>query len=295
MTALKGTGPLETTKAGGQPAESEGRTIYRRPSLLSNPTSYCPGCGHGIIHRLVAEVLEELGLGERTILVGSVGCSVFAYDYLALDAVESPHGRAPAVATGVKRVRPDRVVFTYQGDGDLAAIGSAEILHAAARGERITVIFVNNGIYGMTGGQMAPTTLIGQRTTSSPTGRDPAVAGYPLPVTELLSLLPGVAYAARVSVADPGLIGRAKAAIRRAFEVQLEDTGLAIVEVLSTCPVGWGMTPTEAMDHLAHEVMDAYPTGTFTDRGKGIAPAMPAPAGKRTAAGGANRPQPAEA
>jgi 2-oxoglutarate/2-oxoacid ferredoxin oxidoreductase subunit beta len=278
MTALHGPG---RSPAGGRDVEGAGqepRTIYRRPALLSNPTSYCPGCGHGIIHRLVAEVLEELELGGRTILVGSVGCSVFAYDFLALDSVESPHGRAAAVATGVKRVRPDRVVFTYQGDGDLAAIGTAEIVHAAARGERITVIFVNNGIYGMTGGQMAPTTLIDQRTTSSPTGRDPAVAGYPVPVTELLSLLPGVAYAARASVADPGLIGKAKAAIRRAFEVQLEETGLAIVEVLSTCPVGWGMTPTEAMDRLAHEVMDAYPVGTFVDRAKNVSQPMPAPA-----------------
>jgi 2-oxoglutarate ferredoxin oxidoreductase subunit beta len=260
------------------------RTIYRRPALLSNPTSYCPGCGHGIIHRLVAEVLEELDLGARTILVGSVGCSVFAYDFLALDSVESPHGRAAAVATGIKRVRPDRIVFTYQGDGDLAAIGTAEIVHAAARGERITVVFVNNGIYGMTGGQMAPTTLPGQRTTSSPLGRDPRIAGYPVPVTELLSVLPGVAYAARVSIADPGLIGRAKAAIRRAFEVQLEDTGLAIVEVLSTCPVGWGMTPTEAMARLAHEVMDAYPVGTFVDRARGITQPLPAPAGRRAPA-----------
>jgi len=174
----------------------EGRTIYRRPLLLSNPTTYCPGCGHGIVHRLVAEVLDELGMGGRTILVGSVGCSVFAYDFLRLDAVESPHGRAAAVATGVKRVRPDKIVFTYQGDGDLAAIGTAEIVHAAARGERFTTIFVNNGIYGMTGGQMAPTTLPGQKTTSSPLGRDVSTVGYPLPVTEMLSLLPGVQYAA---------------------------------------------------------------------------------------------------
>lgn len=255
-----------------------GRLIYERPALLaSRPTSYCPGCGHGIVHRLLAEVLGEMGLGEETILVGSVGCSVFAYDYLLLDAVESPHGRAAAVATGVKRVRPDRIVLTYQGDGDLAAIGTAEIVHAAARGERFTTIFVNNGIYGMTGGQMAPTTLPGQKTTSSPWGRDPSVAGYPLPVTEMLSLLPGVAFAARTSIADPGLIGKAKAAIRRAFEVQQEGRGFSIVEVLSTCPVGWGMTPTEAMDRLATDVMDAYRVGTFVDRAKGIAPALPSP------------------
>jgi 2-oxoglutarate ferredoxin oxidoreductase subunit beta len=261
---------------------TEGRTIYRRPELLSKPTSYCPGCGHGIVHRLIAEVLEELGLGDRTILVGSVGCAVFAYDFLRLDAVESPHGRAAAVATGLKRVRPDRVVFTYQGDGDLAAIGTAEIVHAAARGERITVVFVNNGIYGMTGGQMAPTTLAGQRTTSSPLGRNVATAGYPLPVTEMLSLLPGVQYAARVSVADPVHVGKAKAALKRAFEVQGEAKGFAIVEVLSTCPVGWGMTPSEAMHRLTDEVMAAYPTGTFVDRGKRIAPDLPQPGSPRS-------------
>ena len=264
----------------GDATATEGRTIYRRPLLLTNPTSYCPGCGHGIVHRLVAEVLEEMDLGGETILVGSVGCSVFAYDYLRLDSVESPHGRAAAVATGVKRVRPDRIVFTYQGDGDLAAIGTAEIVHAAARGERFTTIFVNNGIYGMTGGQMAPTTLAGQRTTSSPLGRDTATTGYPLPVTEMLSLLPGVAYAARVSVADPGLVGRAKAAIRRAFEVQQDGHGFGIVEVLSTCPVGWGMTPSAAMEWLRTEVMAVYPVGTYVDRAKGIAVTMPAPAVK---------------
>ena len=260
-------------------AEQEGRTIYRRPLLLSNPTSYCPGCGHGIVHRLVAEVLEEMDLGAKTILVGSVGCAVFAYDFLALDSVESPHGRAAAVATGVKRFRPDKVVFTYQGDGDLAAIGTAEIVHAAARGERFTVIFVNNGIYGMTGGQMAPTTLPGQKTTSSPRGRDVQTQGYPLPVTEMLSLLPGVQYAARVSVADAGLVGRAKQAIRRAFEIQLEDQGFSIVEVLSTCPVGWGMTPTESMERLRDTVMTAYPVGTFVDRPRRIAPQLPQPGG----------------
>ena len=269
---------MSALPASGTAPAHPGRLIYQRPSLLATkPTSYCPGCGHGIVHRVLAEVLEELGLGEQTILVGSVGCSVFAYDYLRLDSVESPHGRAAAVATGVKRYRPDRIVFTYQGDGDLAAIGTAEIVHAAARGERFTTIFVNNGIYGMTGGQMAPTTLIGQKTTSSPLGRDASMAGYPLPVTEMLSLLPGVAYAARGSVAEPGLIGKTKAAIKRAFEVQQEGHGFSIVEVLSTCPVGWGMTPTEAMEHLATDVMDAYTVGTFVDRARGIAPKLPIP------------------
>jgi 2-oxoglutarate/2-oxoacid ferredoxin oxidoreductase subunit beta len=243
------------------------RTIYQRPEALVDRSShYCPGCGHGIIHRLVAELLDEMGLAGRTIGVGSVGCSVFAYDYLAVDFVESPHGRAPAVATGVKRVRPDAFVFTYQGDGDLAAIGTAEIVHAAARGERISVVFVNNGIYGMTGGQMAPTTLLGQKTTSSPTGRDALAAGYPLPITEMLALVPGVAYAARGSVATPALIGKAKGLLRRAFEVQLEGAGLGIVELLSTCPVGWGMSATDAMEHLANDVVETYPLGVFADR-----------------------------
>jgi 2-oxoglutarate ferredoxin oxidoreductase subunit beta len=247
------------------------RVIYRRPDLLvDKPTNYCPGCGHGIIHRLVAELLDEMHLGPSTIAVASVGCSVFAYDYLSVDFVEAPHGRAPAVATGVRRVRPDAFVFTYQGDGDLAAIGTAEIVHAAARGERISVIFVNNGIYGMTGGQMAPTTLLGQRTTSSPGGREASTAGYPLPITEMLALLPGVSYAARGSIADPQWIGRTKAMLRRAFETQLAGGGLSIVEVLSTCPVGWGMTPTESMEHLAKDVVQTYPLGVIVDRTKGV-------------------------
>jgi 2-oxoglutarate/2-oxoacid ferredoxin oxidoreductase subunit beta len=283
MTTRPEVGPLPLRRPAADPSDAPAapRTVYRRPALLSSqPTSYCPGCGHGIVHRLLAEVLEEMGVEGRTILVGSVGCSVFAYEYLRLDSVESPHGRAAAVATGVKRVRPDRIVFTYQGDGDLAAIGTAEIVHAAARGERITVIFVNNGIYGMTGGQMAPTTLPGQRTTSSPLGRDVALQGYPLAVTELLSLLPGVAYAARGAICDPGAIGRTRAMIRRAFEVQVEGHGLALVEVLSTCPVGWGMTPVAAMERVATEVVAAYPVGVFVDRAKGIAQALPAPIGR---------------
>ncbi len=252
------------------------RILYARPEALTDrSTHYCPGCGHGIIHRLIAELLDELHLAPRTIGVASVGCSVFAYDYLAIDFVESPHGRAPAVATGVKRTHPGAFVFTYQGDGDLAAIGTAEIVHAAARGERISVVFVNNGIYGMTGGQMAPTTLIGQPTTSSPTGRDPLLAGYPIPITEMLALLPGVTYAARGSIADPVAIGRTKAMIRRAFETQIAGNGLSIVEVLSTCPVGWGMTPVEAMEHVAHDVVATYPLGVIVDRGRGETPTVP--------------------
>ena len=243
------------------------RIIYRRPKALVDRSShYCPGCGHGVIHRLVAELIDELDLAAKTIAVASVGCSVFAYDYLAVDFVEAPHGRAPALATGIRRVRPDAFVFTYQGDGDLAAIGTAEIIHAAARGERISVIFVNNGIYGMTGGQMAPTTLLGQRTTSSPTGREAVDAGYPIPITEMLALVPGVSYAARTSVGTPQLIGRTKQTLKRAFEIQLAGGGMSIVEVLSTCPVGWGMTPVEANRHVAEDVVRTYPLGVFVDR-----------------------------
>jgi 2-oxoglutarate/2-oxoacid ferredoxin oxidoreductase subunit beta len=250
------------------------RTVYRPPELLAErATHYCPGCGHGIVHRLVAELLDEMDLASRTIGVASVGCSVFAYDYLAVDFVESPHGRAPAVATGVRRARPDAFVFTCQGDGDLAAIGTAEIVHAAARGENISVIFVNNGIYGMTGGQMAPTTLLGQRTTSSPGGRDARLMGYPIPITEMLAILPGVAYAARGSIADPGLIGKTKAMLRRSFEAQVAGAGFSIVEILSTCPVGWGMTPTQALAHVSGEVVGTYPTGVIVDRVKAAADA----------------------
>jgi 2-oxoglutarate ferredoxin oxidoreductase subunit beta len=250
------------------------RLVYQRPALLTDVSShYCPGCGHGIVHRLVAEVLGELGLGPRTIAVAAVGCAVFAYDYLKLDFVEAPHGRAPAVATGIRRVRPDAFVLAYQGDGDLAAIGTAEIVHAAARGEAITDVFVNNGIYGMTGGQMAPTTLLGQHTTSTPLGRDARLAGYPVPMTEMLAVLPGVAYAARGSIADPAAIGRTKAMLRRACEVQLEGRGFAIVEILAACPVGWGMTPQESMRYLAEVVPQTYPLGVLVDRGKAAAAA----------------------
>jgi 2-oxoglutarate ferredoxin oxidoreductase subunit beta len=246
------------------------RVVYEHPALLDErSTHYCPGCGHGTVHRLLAEVLGELDLGPRTIAVAPVGCAVFAYDYLRLDFVEAPHGRAPAVATGIRRVRPDAFVLTYQGDGDLAAIGTAEIIHAAARGETITAVFVNNGIYGMTGGQMAPTTLLGQRTTSTPLGRDAREAGYPLPITEMLAILPGVAYAARGTLADPGSIGKVRAMLRRACEVQIDGAGFAIVEVLANCPVGWGMTPPESIAHLA-EVARTYPIGVILDRAKGV-------------------------
>ena len=254
------------------PAAAAPRLIYERPALLSSAsTHYCPGCGHGVVHRLIAEVLGELGLGGRTIAVAPVGCAVFAYDYLELDFCEAPHGRAPAVATGIRRVRPAAFVLTYQGDGDIAAIGTAEIIHAAARGELITAVFVNNGVYGMTGGQMAPTTLLGQKTTSSPRGRESALHGYPLPITEMLALLPGVAYAARGSTVDPGAIGKTKAYLKKACEVQLAGLGFAIVEVISTCPVGWGMTPRESIEWLREAVAEVYPPGVLDDRTKAAA------------------------
>jgi 2-oxoglutarate ferredoxin oxidoreductase subunit beta len=244
------------------------RIVATRPDLLEErSTHYCPGCGHGVVHRLLAEVLGELGLGPRTIAVAAVGCAVFAYDYLHVDFIEAQHGRAPAVATGVRRVRPDAFVLTYQGDGDLAAIGTAEIVHAAARGERMTVIFVNNGIYGMTGGQMAPTTLLGQKTTSTPLGRDARTAGYPLPITEMLAILPGVAYAARGSLASPSAIGKTKAMLKRACEVQEAEGAFGIVEVLANCPVGWGMTPVQSIEHLA-VVAETFPLGVLVDRNR---------------------------
>ena len=243
------------------------RVIFERPELLADrSTHYCPGCGHGVVHRLIAEVLGELGLGAKTIAVAPVGCAVFAYDYIGVDFVEAPHGRAPAVATGIRRVRPDAFVLTYQGDGDLAAIGTAEIIHAAGRGELLTAVFVNNGIYGMTGGQMAPTTLLGQRSTSSPGGREAAFHGYPIPMTEMLAIMPGVAYAARGSVVDAPAIGRTRQYLRRACEVQLEGRGFSIVEVISNCPVGWGMTPTESIERLRDVVAKEYRPGVLVDR-----------------------------
>ena len=245
------------------------RVIFERPELLADrSTHYCPGCGHGVVHRLIAEVLGELGLGAKTIAVAPVGCAVFAYDYIGVDFVEAPHGRAPAVATGIRRVRPDAFVLTYQGDGDLAAIGTAEIIHAAGRGELLTAVFVNNGIYGMTGGQMAPTTLLGQRSTSSPGGREAAFHGYPIPMTEMLAIMPGVAYAARGSVVDASAIGRTRQYLRRACEVQLEGRGFSIVEVISNCPVGWGMTPTESIERLRDVVAKQYRPGVIVDRTK---------------------------
>lgn len=236
--------------------------VFEKTKMLTDkPLHYCPGCTHGIIHRLVAEAIDELGMQDKAIGVAPVGCAVFAYDYFACDMMEAAHGRAPAVATGVKRVRPDALVFTYQGDGDLASIGAAEIVHAATRGEKITTIFVNNAIYGMTGGQMAPTTLPGQVTTTSPYGRDPALCGYPVRMSEMLATLDGPAYIARVSVHDVKHIMEAKKAIQKAFQMQVKGKGFALVEVLSTCPTNWGMTPKEALRWVEEKMIPQYPLG----------------------------------
>jgi 2-oxoglutarate ferredoxin oxidoreductase subunit beta len=236
--------------------------VFKKTSMLTDAVlHYCPGCTHGIIHRLVAESLEELGVGDRAIGVAPVGCAVFAYDYFNCDMHEAAHGRAPAVATGIKRVHPDKVVFTYQGDGDLASIGMGEIVHAAARGEKITTIFVNNAIYGMTGGQMAPTTLVGQKATTAPGGRNAAHCGYPVRVSELLATLDGAAYIERVSMQDVANVIKAKKAIRKAFECQLEGRGFSLVEVLSTCPTNWGLSPVEALGFLKDSMVPYYPLG----------------------------------
>ena len=240
--------------------------VFEKPKALTDaPFHYCPGCTHGIIHRLVAEAIDDLGVEGRTVGVAPVGCAVMAYDYFRCDMVEAAHGRAPAVATGLKRALPDRVIFTYQGDGDLAAIGTAETVHSATRGENITVIFVNNAIYGMTGGQMAPTTLPGQVTQTTPYGRDPKVAGYPVRICEMLSTLDGVAYAERVSVDSVPHILAAKKAIHKAFENQVEERGFSIVEVLSSCPTNWGFTPAQALDWLRQNMIPYYPLGVYKD------------------------------
>ena len=240
------------------------KLVFSRPEALADmPTHYCPGCHHGIVHRLVAEALDELKVMDKAIGIASVGCSVLAYDYFNVDMVGAAQGRAPAVATGVKRVHPDGVVFTYQGDGDLAAIGTAEIVHAAARGEKITTIFVNNAIYGMTGGQMAPTTLVNQVTTTSPYGRKLESAGMPIRMTEMLATLDGAKYLARVAVNTPANMAKAKAAIKKAFEIQIAGLGFSLVEVLSICPTNWGMSPLEAVGWMEKNMMPYYPLGTF--------------------------------
>ena len=244
--------------------------VFEKPkALLDVSTHYCPGCTHGIIHRLVAEVIDELGIIDKTIGVAPVGCSVLCYNYFACDMFEAAHGRAPACATGIKRTNPDKVVFTYQGDGDLAAIGAAEIVHAAARGEKLTTIFVNNCIYGMTGGQMAPTTLPGQRTETSPYGRNVETEGYPIRVSEMLSTLDGAYYVERVSVDTVPNVIKAKKAIKKAFENQLAGKGFSIVEVLSICPTNWGLSPIESMKWLKDNMIPYYPLGVKKDKSIG--------------------------
>ena len=244
------------------------KTVFDRPEALTDiPLHYCPGCTHGIVHRLVAEVIDELGIEGKTVGIAPVGCSVFAYNYFECDMIEAPHGRAPAVATGVKRANPEEhIVFTYQGDGDLASIGMAETVHAAARNENITIIFINNAIYGMTGGQMAPTSLPGQVTQTSPYGRDTNHCGFPIRVCEMLSELDGPEYLARVTVNNVKNVNNAKKAIKKAFQNQIEGKGFSLVEVLSTCPTNWGMTPAKALQWIDEKMIPYYPLGVYKDR-----------------------------
>ena len=244
--------------------------VFEKPKALTDaPFHYCPGCTHGIIHRLVAEAIDELGIEGRTIGVAPVGCAVMAYNYFACDMIEAAHGRAPAVATGVKRSCPENIVFTYQGDGDLASIGMAETVHSAARNENITVIFVNNAIYGMTGGQMAPTSLPGQITQTSPYGRDVNHCGYPIRVCEMLSQLEGPEYLERVAVNNVSNVRKAKKAIKKAFENQINNKGFSLIEVVSTCPTNWGLKPTDALKWLEDNMLPYYPLGVYKDRSKG--------------------------
>ena len=246
---------------------TELKKVFSRPkSLTDKPYHFCPGCNHGIIHRLVGEALDEYELVPRTTAVASVGCSVFLYDYFAVDVLEAPHGRAPAGATGVKRSLPNNIVFTYQGDGDLASIGMSEIVHTANRGEPITVIFVNNTVYGMTGGQMAPTTMLGQKTTTSPYGREYSSDGYPIRMAEMLATLEGAAFVARVAVNKPKNVIAAKKVIKKAFKMQIDGIGFSFVEVVSTCPTNWRMTPKEAAWRVEEELLPYFPLGVFKER-----------------------------
>ncbi len=252
--------------------------VYSRPKSLTDAiTHYCPGCTHGIAHRLVAEVIDEMGLRERTIGVASVGCSAFSYNYFDVDFVEAPHGRAPAMATGIKRVLPDNIVFTYQGDGDMMSIGTAEIVHAAARSENITVIFINNANFAMTGGQMAPTTLPGQKTSSSVQGRDTHLSGFPVRAAEMLATLDGASYVVRRSLHDPKNIRKAKKAIRLAFETQARGLGFSMVELLSSCPTNWGLTPKQALEWVEEMMVPYYPLNDYK-----VHPEVARLAGERT-------------
>ena len=243
------------------------REVFSRPrSLIDVRSHYCPGCHHGIAHRILAETIDRFDVREKTVGVAPVGCAVLMYDYIDVDFTEAPHGRAPAVATGVKRAHPDRFVFTYQGDGDLAAIGTSEIIHAANRGENITVLFINNTTYGMTGGQMAPTTMLGQKTSTSPYGREFRNDGYPIKMAELLATLEGTAYSARVATSTPAQIRKAKEAVRKAFEMQIREMGFSIVEFLSTCPTNWGMKPLDAQRRVLGEMSEYFPLGVYKER-----------------------------
>ena len=235
-------------------------------SLRERNTHYCSGCGHGIIHRLICEVIDELGIREKVIAVAPVGCAVLAYDYWNFDTTEAAHGRCPAVATGIKRVRPENIVFTYQGDGDLAAIGTSEIIHTANRGENITVIFVNNAVYGMTNGQMAPTTLIGQRTSTTPEGRNAQTDGFPLKISEMLAILPAVKFIERTSVSSPAQVIKTKRAIKKAFKNQIDKKGFSLVEILSACPTYWRMSPREAVKWMDEVMAKEFPLGVLADR-----------------------------
>ena len=241
---------------------AQGTKIYSRPRLLTdNITHYCPGCGHGVVHRLVAELIDEMGLEDRTVAVAPVGCAVFAYNYIDVDWVEAAHGRAPAVATALSRLNPENMVFTYQGDGDLAAIGTAETIHAANRGENITIIFINNAIYGMTGGQMAPTTLLGQKTATSPYGRRADLNGFPLKMSDLLAQLDGTCYVTRQAVYSPAAVRKTKAALKKAFQNTIDKRGTSVVEIVSNCPSGWKMTPEKANEWLVANMTEKYPLG----------------------------------
>ena len=241
--------------------------VFEKPKSLANvPLHYCPGCTHGIVHRLVAETIDELGIEGNTIGVAPVGCAVMAYDYFNCDMIEAAHGRAPAVATGIKRADPSNIVFTYQGDGDLASIGMAETVHAATRNENITIIFINNAIYGMTGGQMAPTSLPGQVTQTSPYGRDVKTAGFPIKISELLAALDGPTYIQRVAVNNVKNVRNAKKAIKKAFENQVEGKGFSLIEVVSSCPTNWGMTPQQALDWVESDMIPYYPLGVYKDK-----------------------------
>lgn len=245
---------------------AQGTKIYSRPRLLTdNITHYCPGCGHGVVHRLVAELIDEMGLEDRTVAVAPVGCAVFAYNYIDVDWVEAAHGRAPAVATALSRLNPENMVFTYQGDGDLAAIGTAETIHAANRGENITIIFINNAIYGMTGGQMAPTTLLGQKTATSPYGRRADLNGFPLKMSDLLAQLDGTCYVTRQAVHTPAAVRKTKAAIKKAFQNTSEKRGTSIVEIVSTCNSGWKLTPAQSNEWMVEHMFEKYPLGDLKD------------------------------